>query len=790
MPYLEMIKIKIIFIVTCLFLTFFVRGEILHFDQNLMAVNGITSDQLSNALNRYVLPDGHSNIEIYINGNYVTSGDIISFKGSLFFSEPVKLSLGIKKNGWLKKEKAIDGFRFALKRKITYEYDRFDNSIRIKVPAELLENPDGKKRLRGGVGAFVNYSTYAYHYTGGSGSFDNLSTDYETGINFNNTILRSHGDYSQFRSRNVSVSVNRVRDAYIERDFNRIRVRAGRTIINDGGFGTGYVDGAVISSAMGNASAFINFAYDAAEVLTVEIWQNNLLMWKQIIQKGHAELRNIPVAGFNGDVTVLVKRNGQIIDSRIIARGQITSFQDGTTGYYIFSGRTVNINRNIVSGAGFSRRLARNIAPTVAFASSGNYRGLTVRNSTINGNFRTISWVTGVKNEKGQHGLSLNLTTSYQNTSLSYNNNSRKFSYLGQALQSNYSTEQSSISLSQTQQFADGITGSISLTHYRFYDAPSNDAVSATLSLPIGKASLGMGLSYMSLESGRAFRDKVSTNLYLSVPLGFDNHSTYWRSQYYRYGDSARLSNSVSTQVTDTYTVTASHQRINGPSRTDSYMLDNSVLTPYTTADISLTQGRDASNTSQTTAAYLSGAVAISKKGIIFSPARIGDTWAVVDTGVHRYINVASLQNSVVTNHDGKAVISPVNEGRADFIRVNPEGLPSGMVIKNNVREFAAERGAVGFFNFNVKNNRSLLMRWKRKPIWVKQSDVFYSTEGKVIARFIDKDILLVSVTDIQQLETMGMSSPTKPNLQCKIIDFNSEKEESINNVEFKCNGT
>ncbi|WP_249218008.1 hypothetical protein [Pantoea dispersa] len=67
------------------------------------------------------------------------------------------------------------------------------------------------------------------------------------------------------------------------------------------------------------------------------------------------------------------------------------------------------------------------------------------------------------------------------------------------------------------------------------------------------------------------------------------------------------------------------------------------------------------------------GAGSISRAGVILSPGRIGDTWGVVDTGIHRYLKVASLQNSVVTNHDGKAAISPVAEGRADFIRVSPE---------------------------------------------------------------------------------------------------------------------
>lgn len=175
---------------------------------------------------------------------------------------------------------------FILDKKISYKFDRSDNALRIIVPAELLEEPAGRMSFRGGRGAFINYNTYAYRYSSVSGMFSSLNADYEAGGNVNNTIIRVHGNYSQFRSENGSSAVNQVRDGYIERDFNRVRIRAGRTIVNDGGFGTGYVDGAIVSSAEGNASAYINFSYDAPEVLSVEFWQNNCFFGNKLFRRG------------------------------------------------------------------------------------------------------------------------------------------------------------------------------------------------------------------------------------------------------------------------------------------------------------------------------------------------------------------------------------------------------------------------------------------------------------------------------------------------------------------------
>ncbi|MEW5289859.1 fimbria/pilus outer membrane usher protein [Erwinia papayae] len=759
----------------------------LKFDPNLMSANGISDIQLDNALNQHVLPQGDTQAEIYINDHFISSDKISSVNGKVVYSDLFKSKSGIKKSQWRRYKKTANGKYYVLNPEVKEDFDRSDNSLRIQIPVTYLINPDGKMRTSGGTGAFINYNTYAYRFSGSSDALESTNTEYEAGLNMNNTILRSHGSYSSFRSRGINTSVNRVRDGYIERNVASVKIRAGRTMVSDGGFGTGYIDGAVISSAEGNATAFVNFTYDTAEVLLVEFWQNNLLLYKQMIQKGHAELRNIPVSGFTGDVMVLIKRNGQIVDSRVISRGQITTVREGVTGYYAFAGRTATARRSLVSGAGFSKYFSKNISPSVALVSASKYRGITVNNTTLNGNFRSASWLSAVQNEKNQKGLSLNVTASYKNTSLTYTRNSRHFSYIDQALMGSYSAQQSSIGLSQTLQLPKGITGSLSLTHYRFYDAPSQDSLSASMSIPVAKASLGMGVAWMSLAPGHARTDKLSVNLTLSVPLRLRNRSVNWRSQYYRYGERARLSNSVSASVTDNYRLTASQMRTSGSGRSETYTLDNAVTTPYTTADISLSQGNEAGESSRTTAAYLSGAVAISKEGVVFSPGRIGDTWAVVNTGVHHFLNVTSLQSSSVTNHDGKAIISPVAEQRGDFIRVNPEGLPSGVIIKNNVREFSAAHGSVSYFNFDASKNSSLLMKWNQMPGWVNQSDLFYNKEGKLIARFIDKQILLINEEDIKFLQGEGMSSPGRTDTTCKISTKNIHKKEDIINVNFIC---
>ncbi|MFP1883378.1 fimbria/pilus outer membrane usher protein [Lonsdalea quercina] len=781
-----MIKnLRILFAVFAMLYAFISSAQTLHFDRNLLEANGITAGQLNDALNRNTAPPGFSVVDIYVNNKYVSTGSIFSENNIIYFSEDIKNNAGISSESWTS-TKVVNNAKFhRLNHSIRTEYDRSDATLRLVVSTKLLINPDGMNRVTGGTGAFVNYNAYGYRFNGGESQLSSLNADYEAGINTHNMIIRAHGTYSAFRSHETHARYNHIRDGYAERDIGQIRIRAGRSMVSDGGFGTGFIDGAMVSSSTGNNQAFVDFDYDASEILTIEFLQNNLLLWKQTVQKGHAELKNIPVSGFADDVIVLIKRNDQVIDSRLIVRGQINAAQDGSAGYYAFSGRTTSGSRSPVTGAGFSHRFSDKLRPAAAMVSTSRYHGIALSNYSDIGRLRSNLWLTTVRNENREMGSSLNLTVSFMNSSLSYMQNSRHFSYLDQALLGGVNSQRSSIGIAQSLRLNDRITGNFSFTHYNFYDAPGFNSVSTGLNLALPRASVGVNLSYMSPIQRRKEADKVSMNLFLSVPLNFGEHQATWRSQYYNYAGTSRLMNSLGAHVSDNYTLTASQMRTTGAQRSDAFSLDNSVTTPYTTADISLSQNKRSGLSSQTTAVYASGAIAASRKGIIFSPSRVSDTWAVVDTGVRQYLKVSSLQGGAVTNHDGKAIISPITDSGNDFIRVSPEGLPQGVVIANNIREFSAKRGSVGHFNFNAYRNRLLLLKWRNKPAKISQSDVFYDSNGKMLARFIDKDILIIDEGDLKKLEKEGMSSPSNINVKYRLLPSSVQKKEKIKNVIF-----
>lgn len=766
-------------------------AETLKFDRKLLEANGISAAQLDNALNRHVIPQGYSETDIYVNGKYITTGSVFWQNGTLYYEKEIKEKSGITSNVWHRTDIRHNHRQFYhLDKVFSVAYDRLARTLKLSGPAQYLNVRDGKNRISGGTGAFVNYSAYGYHFSAAGQPVSSLNVDYETGMNAANVVIRAHGTYSEFRSRQSATRYSTVRDGYAERDLGSFRVRVGRTVVSDGGFGTGYIDGAIVSSATGYHQAFVNFDYDANEVLTVEFLQNNLLLWKETVQKGHASLRNIPVADLTNDVTVLIRRNGQVIESRLISRAQISTSQDGLPGYYAFSGVRVGDKRMQVAGGGYSKRFSDRLQPSVAAVTTARYRAISLSNTLETGRLRSSQTFIFSHNEAGEAGSSVNLDATISHYSLSHTRNSRQFSYLGQGSTKAANSLRSSTGLVYSSRLSERVSGNLAFTHYNFYDSAGFDSVSAGLNLSLPHASVGVNLAYMSLAPGHSEKDKFSMNLALNVPLRWGSGRSSWRSQYYHYADTSRFINSLSAGISDDYTLTASHTRTTGAQQNETFSVDNSVTTPYTSASLSLSQTKQNSQSYLTSAAYVSGSIAASRHGVIFSPSPISDTWAIVDTGVSQYLKVSSLQGGGVTNHDGKVIISPVRANMGDFIRVNPEGLPKGVIISNNIREFSAVRGAVPYFRFSTYRNRLLLMKWTNKPSWVHQNDVFYDRDGKMLARFIDRDVLLISEGDVQKIEHSGMASPADINVKCRLSPGSLKKKEKIKNVMFTCSNS
>lgn len=59
-----------------------------------------------------------------------------------------------------------------------------------------------------------------------------------------------------------------------------------------------------------------------------------------------------------------------------------------------------------------------------------------------------------------------------------------------------------------------------------------------------------------------------------------------------------------------------------------------------------------------------------------------------------------------------------------------------------------------------------------------------------MLARFIDRDVLLISEEDLQKIEQTGMTSPADINVKCRLSPGTLKKKEKIKNVMFTCSSS
>ncbi|MFU9135857.1 fimbria/pilus outer membrane usher protein [Erwinia tasmaniensis] len=785
----NIIKMRKIILFLLLFPLVAVGAGQLNFDENLIKHEGITAQQIDDAINQSVPYSGINRVNIILNRWSEGQGEIFyrEKERETGIDEKYFLKLELKKDA-VKSRFSVNGKRYVvLTASVRMRYDRANNTLKLTVPGIFLQNPSGIKINRGGIGAIINYDLYSNSYKSGATHSRGLSNNYELGFNAENTIVRSHGYYSSYTSNSSSRSSNTLQDVYIDKNIMDHRVRTGRFSSPDTSFGSGYIDGAAISSGSGSGTAFVSFYYDSSEISTAEFWQNDQLIWKQRLNKGHNAFDNIPVLTATKDVTVRIMRNDRLMETRILSPAQIKTVNSAEVGYYFFAGRSLYDEREITLGAGANKSFNNILSPAISFVARHNYQGVSLSNSMIAKSFNTSTWLQTAQNE--QHKLGINLTTSFdwQGTSLSFSQTTPNFTSPGQALRRYHASQKNSVGISQSVPISGLFSTSFSATRYSYYDQPGRNVLAFNVTTRIKKATINMGVNYSSSASKQSMNDKMNVSLNVSLPLFIGSRQVDIYSSAYHNANGTDFDNSMSTRVNDLYSVSAGSRKSIGDYRSTRNYIDNTFNTAYTHAMLDFSQGIQSNQRSEQLSAMFSGSIGINRSGIIFSPQKIKDTYAVVDTGLHHFVTIRSKTSSVQTNHDGKAIIPRLLEDREDYVQVDPKGLDSSVVIEQNRRDFISMRGSVTYLSFHARESKTLLLHWVDPPKEIKQYFDFYDKNGKFITNFIDRNILLVDQTWIETMKKEGMTTPANLHQTCKLITNLEKHNESIIDARFNC---
>jgi outer membrane usher protein FimD/PapC len=103
----------------------------------------------------------------------------------------------------------------------------------------------------------------------------------------------------------------------------------------------------------------------------------------------------------------------------------------------------------------------------------------------------------------------------------------------------------------------------------------------------------------------------------------------------------------LATRLNSNYSVTAGHlqSRVQRTDTAQNY-ISNDFNTPYTHAGLSFSKSESDSRSATSSNVSLSGSIAVNRKGVVFTPEQLKDTYAIVDTHLKRFVNVSSLRSS------------------------------------------------------------------------------------------------------------------------------------------------
>lgn len=392
------------------------------------------------------------------------------------------------------------------------------------------------------------------------------------------------------------------------------------------------------------------------------------------------------------------------------------------------------------------------------------------------------------KNEYNQLGVNLNAGLSYGGTELTYQSTSRNFSYVGQILYGYHADIKSTMGLSQS--FIIGENHAFSVNFYRdnFYSRASYSTWSLGYATRMKNASLRLSGGYAPQAPGDYQFGKMTLSASFSVPFDIGNYHAHYYSQYSAYNNSQRLDNYLTTRLNSNYSITAGHlqSRVQRTDTAQNY-ISNDFNTPYTHAGLSFSKSESDSRSATSSNVSLSGSIAVNRKGVVFTPEQLKETYAIVDTHLKGFVNVSSLRSSAKTNYNGKVVLPNISDNKPDFIKVNPQGLDDGVYFQNNQVEFISDRGAVSYFDFEPTNNENVLLHWTNKPEGLSSRTIFYDRDGNLIANFIDHDVLMVKKDSVKLLQTLGMFDAADRRFICKLPAQLEISNEQIIDTTFDC---
>ncbi|EKT60923.1 fimbria/pilus outer membrane usher protein [Providencia sneebia] len=698
-----------------------------------------------------VLADGDYELDVYINHEWRGRLPVIikDNNHSVLMTAAQINDLGIKLND--KEKKYPDAVPLSdYLQEGSYQLDLSQFKLNIQVPqAQLIQGLQGyiapEYWERGISGAFVsysgNYSYSKYNNSADSKNNDNVYLSLNSGVNLLGWQFRDQSTYN-YDNQSGSDWINNNR--YIQKGLPSIssEIRLGDSYSKSDMFDSIFFRGMTLKTdmrmypdAMQGFSPVVRGV--AQSNATVNIYQNNTLIYQTTVPPGAFTIEDILPTGSGGDLSVEVKEANGSVNQFIVPFSSVPNMlKEGVTKYELYAGEArINSNHyrpNFIQG-GYQLGINNTLTGYTGGIASDNYYSV-----LLGGGFNLPIGAISIDMSHAQSRFDNNASLTGQSYKVSY---SRYFNQTGTNFSlaayrystkdyltfsdsielrewlnsgnspSGFSHQKNTFNINMSQDLGENVGSLFISGTLRDYWGENNSSKEYQIGYSNSWNSINYSITtsrirYSNNDQNSHLKEEQRYYFNVSIPISLFEQSAYL-SAGSNFNDGTYANSNVGLSG-----VAGENNQINyGATVSDQNKGSTSLNTnlSYKTSVATLNSSFSHSSDYTQMTVGATGSIVAVKQGVLASN-QLGETFAIIDVpGVK---NAAiNGDKTLITNDDGVALVPYLSAYRKNMIRLDTEDTDSNTEVVGNMKDIVPYAGAITYIPFQTDNRQNYILK-------------------------------------------------------------------------------
>lgn len=587
------------------------------------------------------------------------------------------------------------------------------NTLTLVLPESAIsDRSDYEDWEHGGLGGVLNYNAQYLVSQAPTNHFNFWQIPTEAGFNAGDWIVRSNQIWS--RSDNDATRF-RHQSAWAERTLYGIksRLRTGRFTLTGNTLGVGRILGLQLTPETAlyknvGAAAVMGVA-DSSSV--IEIRQSGVLLYSTTVPPGPFILNDFSLLNTHTELQLTqVGSDGNRHQYTIPSGAYLTGASTVMPGIAFGLGRWDQEGYDqhpLVSTLSRGWQILPHFGLQTDFLYSPHYRALGITADLQLGE-QSISVNSELMSAASHHGVINTLAVSRplaDNASISLNVSSQSngFRNFSESMLKNDAGPRNRIQYGPTLNWYNDLLGSfaISWNRSKLSDGSHSDYAQLGWTRRVGKGYLSVTASRNNGGWNNRHQDTIFASWQL--PLGEKTSLNTWVNHSgmdTRYG--TRFTRRENADVY--WNVSAERAHDDGR---NSFSAGISQTTPW--SQLSGNASYD-SDRYRSLSLQSNGSIVLHQQGLLFSPYRTADTFAVVQAGQQKGVKIDTSAGTVRTNSKGYALVPAISSWGVSTLQIDTTSLKKNVDVTNALAEMSVARGAVSDVNFQIVSTRRVLV--------------------------------------------------------------------------------